>query len=520
MSNMNKRIENGSIKAIDCVFDRLPNEEADSFIGFYHPLGVADVATVIFSFGLKWNDRLVAVIQFCYPRSELKKLIYSAELIRIAVHPGMNFSDGFTRLIEDYIAIQKPADFFYCDSDDESAAVLYEWFDAERTYYTYKITASDSDKYYYGVSHLKRADASKNDCLLDGYWGSGSSLYSNWKQKHKAVLNKEVIDTYSRKAEAFLAEAELVGTLYRDDPNCLNSVVGGLRPLHENRTLNIQYCEVHGETKHSSNGICLKCASAAIFSQGFCDIHGSVTLRSGVCDKCRYARARREGVCEIHGPWTATQGCSKCVAGLVLRMDKCEVHGSTIFRGAKCARCSSLSMFSEGSCEIHGSVTLQDGECVSCRVARMTTVEGCIVHGESIHQGGVCRKCVSSKIHRQDICKTHGETTFRGDYCLRCVNGSGMEEQECSKHGLTIHHKGKCRRCQSEKMIVERECPTHGMVKHQGEHCLRCKRAQEYSVMECSIHGEVKHRNGKCQTCAAAEQKARRTMKEKGSDSA
>lgn len=509
------KIGKRTIQAADCSFERISEEEAENFIEIYHPLGPADVATSIFSFGFRFKGELLSVIQFCYPRSELKRLIYSAELLRLATKFGVNLPDSFSHLIEAYIINQKPADFFYSASDDETAPVIYEWFDTERTYYTYKITASDSEKYYYGVSHLKRANASERDCLTDNYWGSGSTLYSNWRQKHADVLKKEVIGIYSRKVEAFLAEADLVGNLYREDPNCLNSVRGGLRPLHEHRTISIQFCSVHGETNHTSSGICLKCASSTVFSEGICDSHGSVTLRAGVCEKCRYAKSRKEGICETHGAWSAIQGCSKCIAELALKIDECEIHGSTIFRGARCARCNSLSMFSEGSCGIHGSVTLQDGKCVSCRVARMTTAESCTVHGESIHQGGVCRKCVSSKIHRQDICKTHGETTFRGDYCLRCVNGSGMEEQECSKHGLTIHHKGKCRRCQSEKMIVERECPTHGMVKHQGEHCLRCKRAQEYSVMECSIHGEVKHRNGKCQTCAAAEQKDRRAMKEK-----
>lgn len=501
-----------TVEATDCSFERIPSEEADGFIAAYHPLGRANVATSIFSFGLRLEDELLAVIQFCYPRSELKRLIYSAELLREATLAGIHLSDGLPRLIEGYIRAQKPADFFYCSSDDEDAPIVYDWFDLERTYYTYKITATDSNKYYYGVSHLKKSDALAQDCLTDGYWGSGSALYSNWRQKHADYLQKEIIGLYSRKVEAFLAEADLVGTLYRDDPNCLNSIVGGLRPLHETRVLSDQHCVSHGNTSHTSSGLCLKCVASAIFSEQLCEIHGSGAHRAGVCDRCRYAERRREGICEIHGPWSATQGCSRCIAEIALREDYCELHGTTVFRGLKCARCNSLSMYSEGSCEAHGQVTLQDGKCISCRMAKMTTLEVCSIHGESIHQGGVCRKCASSNMHYEGNCETHGIATFRGDYCLRCVNGRGMDEQECSKHGLTIHHKGKCRRCHSESAIVEKECPIHGSVKHQGEHCLRCKRALEYSVMECSDHGQVKHRNGKCQKCASAEQKARRSL--------
>jgi len=486
----------------------------------------SEPATLVLNLGAFEDEELIALARFAYPTSEALKSLYSVEVFALAREEGYE-SSIFVELLEAFVREREPNDVVILDilaehfdlstsgfalSADlkELGVSAHSWIHPERTYYTYNITAGDSDKYYYGVSHLKLSNASRAQCLEHNYWGSGSVRFQNWKSKHSDTLKKEVLQVFHRKALAYRAEEELVGDFYISDSNCLNSVRGGLRPFHVTKLGEMALCEFHGQTMHTSTGLCRKCASTKVFSTSFCDTHGLTVFRSDYCDRCRYESSRKTGICESHGSWSSTSGCSRCAAESALSVSECEIHGATMFRGSQCARCNSASMYSKQTCAIHGEVAFQDGSCVSCRVARMTTQEVCELHGETVHQGGTCRKCASSTMHHEATCEIHGQATFRGDYCLRCVNSRNFEELECSKHGLTTHHKGKCSRCHSESNYTERECEVHGLTKHQGQHCLRCKRVAEYSVEECEVHGEVKHRKGKCQKCAVAERKARR----------
>ena len=104
------------------------------------------------------------------------------------------------------------------------------WLNPERTFYTYRITAEGSDKYYIGYSHAKHANATEEELLRDGYYGSGGdsegNKFFNWRKRHRTV-RKEILGIFDRRSEALAHEEELVGNAWRDDPLCLNSVPGG-----------------------------------------------------------------------------------------------------------------------------------------------------------------------------------------------------------------------------------------------------------------------------------------------------
>ena len=140
--------------------------------------------------------------------------------------------------------------------EDTNGDRVYEWINPSMTHYVYKITASDSKKYYYGVSHVKKADATVDDCLADDYWGSGGSLssnkFNNWKKKHKDTLQKEILRRFKRKSEAYNFEKSIIGDLYATDKLCLNSIMGGkdggVNGWKESSPLNESICEIHGKT--------------------------------------------------------------------------------------------------------------------------------------------------------------------------------------------------------------------------------------------------------------------------------
>jgi hypothetical protein len=134
------------------------------------------------------------------------------------------------------------------------------------TFYLYKITASDSLKYYYGVSHVNKENASVDDCLHDGYYGSGGGNQDNkfrrWKNKHQIHLEKVVISRFPSKTEAYRSEQEIVGDLYSIDCLCLNSIRGGINGGQNlERSLEriaLKECSLHGLTKFKGDS-CYKC---------------------------------------------------------------------------------------------------------------------------------------------------------------------------------------------------------------------------------------------------------------------
>lgn len=380
--------------------------------------------------------------------------------------------------------------------EDTSGDRLYEWVNPDYTFYTYKITAAGSEKYYYGVSHVKKASASVEDCLDDGYFGSGgrtgnNNKFVNWKKKHSDSLQKEVLQTFPRKSSAYAHEKKLVRDLWKEDPNCLNSRGGGVVTgfnLGQSARYSTANCEIHGESTHSGKS-CVACLNSSNISVKSCSIHGEVKHVGDKCCKCRSAKSLRQDSCLIHGD-TMHRGdsCLSCVNEETKTVGNCPIHGEVTFQGKTCSTCNRERTISVRECEVHG-VTKHFGEtCCKCVSAKTFTVKTCPKHGETKHSGGSCIACRES-IYKSGNCEIHGLVTFKGNSCVPCSNPT-VSMKECQVHGVTKHLGEKCYRCR-RSVFELKDCPVHGNTKFQGSLCVKCRSQVKIKDKDCQECGLV-----------------------------
>lgn len=266
-----------------------------------------------------------------------------------------------------------------------------------KSFYTYKITATDSPKYYIGVKTINVSDASTAQCRNDGYWGSGGIKYQNWIAKHSHFLRKEILGIFALIEDAYVHEAVLVGELYRTDKDCLNSCAGGRRSnftgLKNLATLEDRECATHGTTVHRG------------------------------------------------------EACCKCTVQNAVRKQDCPVHGLTSFQGTSCNKCTAAQVYSQQDCPTHGLTTFVRDQCMKCINAARFTVQSCEVHGESKHRDQMCIKCLSVKNFSKGECAVHGAVTLRGEKCAKCIASSSVSTRDCATHGAVKHIGDQCYKC-------------------------------------------------------------------------
>lgn len=475
-----------TILAKNCKIDFIDKKDADNFIDENHTQGRAKIKTV--NVGMKFNNSLVAVAQFCYPQDQTMKKKYSRELTRLSFKKDFQIIDGTSCLIKFYIKKRNPPDIFINQDIVGVAGEFYEecgfktcengyaWFNDNIYFYIYKITADGSDKYYYGVHQVNQSEPDVDFCVNDGYWGSGrSKLFLHWRKKYKNLLKKEIISIHRRKSEAYKAEEKIIGNLWFTDPRCLNFTSGGVSGglSTESSLTSVKNCKEHGIVKHIGE----KCYS---------------------CINNNYHHA----VCEVHGKTKFQKdSCLKCRAKKLFSTKLCEIHGESTFRKDKCEKCKNEKMISEEECSIHGLVKHRGGRCSSCTAAKSVNLRFCETHGETKFQGEECFSCRNSTRIITKTCKAHGKTKFIGDKCRKCVSGTAVSYKECSKHGKTKHLGSKCAMCQAKKAINIKNCSVHGETKFQGDKCFKCQSSKLYSVKTCVKHGKVKFRGSSCQLC-------------------
>lgn len=341
--------------------------------------------------------------------------------------------------------------------EETSGDKLYEWINPNRTFYVYKITATDSDKYYYGVRQLKKSNASETDCLNDGYFGSGGNnkqnKFNNWKRKHRSNIQKTILKRFNKKAEAYFYEEKTIGDFYKTDLNCLNSCSGG---------------------------------------------------RSGGINAWDESNLTRKANCPIHGySFFTGDKCRNCIVDDFISVKFCEIHGETKHLGAACGKCVSQNKNKIQNCSTHGDTMFQGNKCYKCISEESISIMPCPVHGETKHRGGTCLKCVSTPIKK--ICSIHGEAFFRGDLCVKCKNTAMNTLSECAIHGETPFRGDKCYKCWAAKSVSEDFCEIHGEVKFRKGKCCKCAYSEKNEVVmdECVIHGQAKHFKGTCYRCRA-----------------
>jgi len=284
---------------------------------------------------------------------------------------------------------------------------VYEWVNPNLSFYTYKITSTDSKKYYYGMSSVKKPfrDIAIKDCLNDGYYGSGGNTlknnkFKNWKKKYKNTLKKEIIQIFERKSQAYEHEKKIIGDLWKTDPLCLNSSAGGVytgfgKGWREN--VSLKECSIHGMTKHRGNA------------------------------------------------------CYKCFMNELVSVKVCEIHGETKFQGESCSKCAVSKTFVQKECEIHGLTTFSGNYCRKCSVAKTVVMKECSIHGMTKHQGNVCNSCNALSSISIKTCEVHGETKFVGDKCRKCISAKNNALKECAVHGLVNYRGNSCMKCSAQK---------------------------------------------------------------------
>lgn len=550
-----------ALGARKCRTESIEKDLGMRFVEENHRQGSAAENRKIKSLGLFYGSDLVAVAQFCSPRTSRKKREYTTELLRLCFKDGYRIQGGASKLIKAYIKKFQPSDIFtYQDMTGEQSDVyehsgfvlveesrrkkyyvapgkdlknalrkeyysfsyvaargpdallgtsigekfhdngkrktnlelfddlgwhveetrgdrVYEWVNKSHTHYVYKITASDSSKYYYGVSHVKKENANQEDCLMDGYYGSGGQKFSNWSRKHSDHLQKEVLGVFDRKAEAYLFEKKLVGDLYKEDPLCLNTREGGF--LHgisasHFRTFDDQICSIHGKTAHLKDRCC-SCIVEASISLKDCVKHGLTKHIGDTCYSCMQSRTNGIEHCTKHGDSQhIANRCRRCINESTNHIETCTVHGETLFQGDSCAKCNSLNA---------------------------VVIKRCSVHNETAHQGESCRKCVSESTVSTKSCDVHGDVKHIGDTCYSCFTSERSEILHCEVHGMVKHVKNVCCRCSAKKSVSIKKCKVHGDAKHIGDTCYLCRKTVFY-MDTCSIHGNSKHRSGLCVKCS------------------
>jgi hypothetical protein len=379
---------------------------------------------------------------------------------------------------------------------------VYEWRNPDISFYTYKITAKNDPGYYFGRHMLRTAAPTVDECLRDGYMGSGGKKFQEWVNGLDSdSLQKEIIGVYSDWASVVKAERELIGELHLTDPNCKNFQPGGMGLGKSVARLIKDTCPVHGETLFNGKA-CLKCASAKSFTTRECPIHGSVLFRGDTCETCIQNSRWSTGNCSTHGEVKLVDGkCINCRIASSLSLKTCAIHGETIHFGASCATCSANSAVTMKDCSIHGFTKHQGAVCSRCNSTKSVSQRTCAIHGETTHQGTICMKCNSKAQFATKSCATHGEVLFKGDACTLCTAQKAISLKECAIHGLVKHQGDVCNSCNSSKSVSLKECSIHGLTKHQGAVCNRCNAQDSVKVQLCVIHGESKFQGDTCVKC-------------------
>ena len=591
------------IFAKDTIPKIVDTELSQNFVKENHSQGATSEIKVK-SVALLHGDEVVAVAQFCIPRTAAKQREYSTELLRLAFKKNIRVVGGASKLIKYYISEYNPADVFtYQDVTGENTNVyassgfsfvsqdkkkeylvapgktletgnrkevlgmpyatqygpdrilgtklgevidsetgkrksnkrifieelgwhvettpgdkVYEWFNPNMTHYVYKITASDSDKYYYGVSHVKKANATIQDCLDDRYYGSGGEKFKNWKKKHNSNLQKEILNIFSKVALAYNYEKEILSDLWKTDSLCLNSTFGGRLPLPP-RDRKSQYhedtCHIHGLVVFQGDS-CRTCVAESFITVKTCEIHGSTKFQGESCAKCSNDSVYSVRFCNIHKESNHRGAtCMKCSSERAYSLKNCEVHGLVSHVGDSCSTCNAEKAVSIDVCDVHGKVSFYGGQCVSCRVSTSVDVKYCEIHGDSKHIGGKCFKCRDSSTV-EDFCDVHGISQYNGDSCLKCKANESVVFKVCKddvKHGSTKHMNGVCALCRSQNAIGVRVCEFHGETKHRGLSCAKCNAEKAAHV---STH--VDDPRSYCRLCVAEfgiEYKAKGSLLEK-----
>lgn len=382
---------------------------------------------------------------------------------------------------------------------------VYEWRNANFSFYVYKITSSKDDGFYIGRRALRKPNATLEDCLQDGYMGSGGKKFKTWiASVGKASLQKEIIQIYSKWADAVEAEEKLIGKSHNEDHRCKNTLPGGTGkyPSSWKYLFHMGECEVHGVTKHF-NGECCTCRNQKIVKTKECEVHGVTKHQGDTCCKCQSAINIIISDCVIHGPTKFIgKSCFRCSLKDNWRTKDCPLHGASLFNGGKCSRCYSTESFYEDDCALHGRTKFRGGACYKCRAEASIVSKVCAAHGETAFRGDACCKCSVISKDNTSVCEIHGETSFQYSKCKKCISEERDQLQECAIHGVTKFRGKSCYSCTVAKGAREDSCSRHGLTKFRGKNCCKCSTDK---ANHTRYHGKMDVFDSTCRFCVTKE---------------
>lgn len=379
---------------------------------------------------------------------------------------------------------------------------VYDYNNDNYAYYTYKLTSSDPNDHRYYIGRHGDYGLTIHDTdkfINDGYFGSGGQVFEDWKHKthdQGFKLIKEILSVQQTWIDNLKAEKRAIGTKYKDDPNCLNLLSGGMADNDSmtiaNRHLFHQgICPIHGKTTFRGD-TCLACNIHHYdqVHEGNCPIHGKTAFRGNSCMKCWVNKSMHQDICPIHGETTFRGNtCLKCKNNDEIYYDTCQIHGKTKFKGGKCCKCLAQKAFHQDICPIHGKTLFAGDRCVKCKNTKSITRKWCDkCQKVTGWNGATCMRCASRKNFTKKVCPIHGETTFMGDRCMKCIADKKPKKPKkkhvttrvfCDKCGkVTRHVDGNCMSCKERALYHQDTCPIHGLTKFRGKKCCACRAAK------------------------------------------
>lgn len=514
----------------------------------HHRQGLAAPGKNLKSYGLFFEEELVAVALFCNPRTKKKQREYTTELFRLAFKTETRVIGGASKLIKHFMQSGAWDLFTYQDTSGEGSEVYAhagmelkgnksprknilvkngltsieaednrsDWFSLEQvfTHGPDKLIGTKLGEQF------KENGARKNNLELfleSGYHLEeidGDRLYE-WRNPEVGFYTYKISSIVDNKY--YYGRHVLYGSLNKE--NALSDKYmgsGGKKFQAWVKSVGVDNLRKTVLDLYPDWKSVVKAEEKLIGNLHLTD-KKCMNFQPGGTGIARASAIILEKECHIHG-FTNHQGdsCMKCASAKSFFVKECDLHGTSIFHGNKCSLCISKSSVTLKHCEFHGETKHNGDSCFRCTVEKAWSLKNCVTHGETLHRGESCEKCNQLKQYDKAVCVKHGLSTHRAGSCVSCQIDGLMSEKNCPTHGFVIHFGDTCSTCTSQKSVSRKNCEIHGMVTHQGDVCSTCNSLKALTIQTCSIHGETKYLGSHCMKCNAADQLTEKTCKKHG----
>jgi len=472
-------------------FSKIKKDDALNFVKENHSQGLAKPGAGFQSFGLSYQNELVAVAIFCNPRTKGMQRRYTTELFRLAFKKDVRIRGGASKLIKNFLIEVKPFNLF-----------------------TYQDTLGEvTDVYEHAGLTLVKENKTKGVLVKNGL--SYAKAKNNWRDWIS-------LEQATRRGPDALLGTNL-GEILREDGTRISNI-----------QLFLEYCDYHLEEIpgdrvyewHNPDVSFYTYKITSIVDNNYYIGRKTIRLKNPTIQDCLKddyfgsggekfknwvlkigAENLEKEILSIHKSWASVVSAEKREIGNSYSTDPFCMNSLPGGTGLG----ASVANFTKKYCDIH-RWTLHNGDsCNRCSAAKVWSVRSCDIHGETKFRGENCELCKTASLYKKSFCDTHKEAVFRGKRCVSCTNHNSLSVKECENHGLVIHQGTTCSFCNAQKSVNYRVCGEHGYVKHQGETCCSCSAKKNVNEQFCKTHQRITTHIGK--TCALCTSEASFSMK-------